>query len=242
MPIVRTEEIMVSSNQLTNTINSTSKGLTFNQLQTVFPFHIRINSSFIITQVGKRLAKLFPLNGETNEPVCIGEHIDNVFTASSPSRLIWDYKRLKMSQHMTFSFDLKETEKMSRTKLPLIGGVIISNPNDDPSCNEVSAMFLLNLRIKYTDELHDLGLGWSDTTPYGFQKELVLTSEHLKAEISLRQNLEKLKSSLEEEKSKTMVNNISMYIINMIKYKIKPYIIILGATRNKKILCALRIT
>ena len=196
------EQLATNHQQQAIMTNSTTIGFTFNQLQTVFPFHIRIDSSFIITQVGKRLAKLFPLNEETDEPSCIGKHIGDIFSISSPSRLLWDYNRLKMSQHMTFSFDLKEQYKR---KLPLIGGVVISNPNDDPCCNELSAMFLLNLRVKYTDELHALGLGWSDITPYGFQKELILTSEQLQTEHDVCNKLEKIKKSLEEEKSKTMV-------------------------------------
>ena len=182
--------------------DNTTIGLTFNQLQTVFPFHIRVDSNFIITQVGKRLANLFSSNEGNNQPVCIGKHVGDIFNVSSPSRLIWDYKRLKISQHMTFSFDLKDQNKK---KLPLIGGVIISDPNVDPDCKEVSAMFLLSLRVKYTDELHELEFGWSDVSPYGFQKELILTSEQLQTELNVCIKLEQIKRSLEEERSKTMV-------------------------------------
>ena len=191
-----------------NSMTSSSVGLTFNQLQIVFPFHIRIDSSFIITQVGKRLGNLFPINETTGKPICIGKHINDFFNVLSPSRIAWNYNILKMSCHMTFSFDLKSTDNMTIKKLPLIGGIVVSNPKEDPCGDELSALFLLNLRVKYTDELHTMGYGWSDLTPYGFQKELILTAESLKKEIDSSQKLENLTKSLKEEKSKTMVRTI----------------------------------
>ena len=206
---------------------STSIGLTFKQLQLVFPFHIRINSNFIITQVGSRLGSLFPLNQQTNEPMCIGKYIGDIFVVVSPTRFIWDYKRLKIGQNMTYSLDLKDSAEIPIKRIPLIGGVIISNSVDDPSCQELSALFLFNLRIKHSAELQEMGLTWSSISQYGFQKELMLTAEHLQSEVVMSHKLEKIKKSLEEERSKTLVRAQVIYYI--ILYHIILYCIDCGS-------------
>ena len=189
-----------------NNYVSTRTGLTFNQLNTVFPFHLRIDSRFIVTQVGSELGKHFSLNQETKKPVCIGRHIADIFHVISPILFKWDYKRLKIAQNINFKFDVKQGNSTSIMHLPLIGGVVLSDPNTDTDCTEQSALFLLSLRISDMQELLELNFTFGNLNRFAFQNELILANEHLDANIKLMNALEKTKASLEKERSKTLVS------------------------------------
>ena len=185
---------------------STSFGLTFNQLQVVFPLHVRIDSSFIITQVGSSLGKLFPSNASTNEPICIGQRIDEIFRVSSPIRFKWNYKQLKVYENTNFSFDVKDVSMLrTNQRLPLVGGIILSDPNSDPECSEAGAIFLLNLRIYQATELLNLNFKFNHLNRFGFQKDLIFVNTHWKTELKVGSKLEQIKKSLEHESLKTMV-------------------------------------
>lgn len=187
--------------------SSCSIGLTSQQLQLVFPFHIAVNSLFIITQVGTSLSKYFRVDESNQQSILIGKHISDFFSVSSPPCFSWDFKRLKMGQHLTYNLDLKDISATNFTikkELPLSGGVVISDPSKDPLCNEPGAIFLVNLRIRHTTELTSLGFTLNDISHFAFQKELIFAGEHLRTELNTSHKLEQITKSLEEERSKTL--------------------------------------
>ena len=197
------------SSKLSKTVTQTatcSHGLTFQQLNTVFPFHLRINSGFIITQVGDELNKLFTLNEETKKPVCIGRHIGDIFNVVSPILFKWDNARLKIAKNMNFKFEIKNKNLISTPRLPLIGGVVISDPKIDKDCTEQSALFLLSLNISDARDLSELSFTFSQLNHFAFQNEVVLANEHLESELKLMRTLEETKKNLEHERSKTLVS------------------------------------
>ena len=151
-------------------------GLTKEQLDLVFPYHIVVNKEFIITQVGNKLETLIEKD-EHNRSSLINNQINLLFDISSPPRFSWDWKKIITGKQATFELNLKSNRSLTRktlNSLPLTGGIIISDPKTDSTVDNFEVIFLVNPKLSSTIDLSDTPWTFSDLSRHIYQRELLL--------------------------------------------------------------------
>jgi hypothetical protein len=115
----------------------------------------------------------------------VGNHIGSCFTVSSPPHFKWNWNQIFLYKDLTWNFDLNEytmLEEVRKTKkninkLPLRGGLIVFDPITDSTVTELSAVFLVNLRLSSTEEMSVCGLHPNDLSKFSLQREHIITGK-----------------------------------------------------------------
>lgn len=158
---------MASSNE------TEGPGLSSGQLRMVYPYHIAIDSSFNVTQVGDKLNE-FLLN---NDSKVIGNRIEHYFKLTSPPRVVWSWNQIWMFRSTTFH--VKFICADSCHQLPLTGKWLL--PETREKCFEMSgpnsALLLLDLDVSSTEELAKYGLGPRHLSLHGAKRDQLMSSK-----------------------------------------------------------------
>lgn len=157
-------------------ISSANVGLTANQLRQVFPYHVAVDESFQIIQLGNRLKEILPYKK------ILGVPIYDVFDIRSPSNCAFDWFQLTMNIESTFTINLKanllsELKRKEIKSLKLKGKFIFQSQqelSDSVVSSIQGAIFLLHLYVN-TDDLEGSNVYTNDiTNDSSLQKDVIM--------------------------------------------------------------------
>jgi hypothetical protein len=160
---------------------SLQTGISANNLRNIFPYHIVINQSLIITQVGNSLKSIFP-SKNSNQSSLIHRYIDKCFKISSPHRASWEWNQIIQFQSISWDLDLADSDILNEgretrenlNKLPLRGCLLLLDPLTDPFVSEHSVIFLCNLRLTSAEQMRNYGFTPNDLSKFSLQREYIL--------------------------------------------------------------------
>ncbi|CAJ1965011.1 unnamed protein product [Cylindrotheca closterium] len=185
-------------------------------LTELFPFHILVDESFSIINVGEKLSRLLNKSEQQIE----GLHIGDIVEITRPVMVSsWDWKSLnKLSDQ---NFFLTPTIKVSpfRNQLESLSllqkkvSMADSTIRFKASMHRLSSeqvLFSLAPDARNVSDLHDMGLTLSDLPLSSCQRDAVLLGEHVAQEADKAHELDKLSRRMTAEKdlSNTLLNNL----------------------------------
>lgn len=190
----------ISSQQLVPSPKfSKEPNISSRQMKKIFPYHIVVNESFDIIQVGSSLAPLM----EREESDLTGQQIHDVLCITRPILGTWDWPSLKKLENQTFFVDAVG-DKVQHIKFKA-NIIKISEPDE-----ALQVMFVLSPDVKNVKELRQMNLTMSDLPLHSFQRDAVFLGEHIVAEIQSSHKLDRLSKKLKHEQHLSKVLLYSM--------------------------------
>ena len=150
-------------------------GLTRNQLDIVFPYHIKVDREFKIIQVGSKLDS-FISKKDGNISRLLGEHVGDLFDLTSP-HISRDWNKLFSSKNATYDMNFKHTQYYTRRNMKsllLRGGILISDPLQDSEVESYHVIFLVSPRVTSSTDLVECSMTFSDLSKYTLHRECML--------------------------------------------------------------------
>ena len=153
-------------------------GLTTNQLQKVFPYHVAVNKSFEIIQVGHNLMDILHYKN------VLGASISDIFDIKCPLNCAFEWFEIIMKIDCVFSVSLKPsllTEKNHKevASLNLKGKVVLQTQEESDGSHATmlsstqGAIFLLELNVSSSDELQECSYNMNKVTSSSSQKKSI---------------------------------------------------------------------
>uniref|UniRef100_A0A7S2EGV0 guanylate cyclase n=1 Tax=Ditylum brightwellii TaxID=49249 RepID=A0A7S2EGV0_9STRA len=181
------------------------EGISWQKMQSVFPFHILVDSDFKIHQVGKRLPNL--LHCKTKK--LVGRKIGEVLDITRPVLgSEWNWPALHKLADQIFSIKPKQLTDTPKTRTTFVEEIKFKGSmlhiSDD------SIMFILSPDAKNVSELNSMGLTMSDLSLHSFQRDAIFLGEHISSEVKSAHELDRLSKRLKNEKdlSNTLLYNM----------------------------------
>ncbi|KAI8814971.1 hypothetical protein BJ742DRAFT_785056 [Cladochytrium replicatum] len=194
-------------------------------LQKLFPFHVIIDSSLNILDVGYRLARMFPgmLRGadDPSNPCLISEFFTIIRPAkaaflpsvSGLNRIARSGQVRVQSNVLGFRKQHLSNDNSSLQKVELSGQLVKCHGGD-------FYFFLCSPAASTIDLLVSQGLALADIPPWDRSKELILISEHRQVEMGHAHNVEKENRRLVESERKTIVNEATEGFLHSLKWQL----------------------
>jgi class 3 adenylate cyclase len=179
--------------------------ITGRQMKQIFPYHIVVNKSFHIIQVGVALPPLLM----TQEDTLLGQNLPDILHISRPVLGHWEWKSLRKLEDQTFFVDpLGENLSHIKFKANIIklsddtttqnGHHEFDRHNVD---NHFQVMLVLSPDVKNVSELRKMNLTMSDLPLHSFQRDAVFLGEHIVSEVKSAHKLDQLSKKLRHEQN-----------------------------------------
>lgn len=168
-------------------------------MKKIFPYHIVINETFDIIQIGNSLP---PLMGQTEEDL-LGKKIADVLIISRPVLGAWEWQSLRKLEDQTFFVDpIDQTLVHVKFKA---NTVVVSDPGE-----AYQVMLVLSPDVKNVKELRCMKLTMSDLPLHSFQRDAVFLGEHIASEVKSSLKLDHLSKKLRHEQhlSKVLLHSM----------------------------------
>ena len=178
------------SNGVSSQIIPKEPNISGRQMKKIFPYHIVVDETFEIIQVGSSLPALL----ERQESELLGQKIQDVLSITKPVLGTWDWKSLRKLEDQTF-FLVPVHDKLHHVKLKA-NLVKISDPDET-----FQAMIVLSPDVKNVKELRDMKLTMSDLPLHSFQRDAVFLGEHIVSEVKSSHKLDRLSKRLRHEQA-----------------------------------------
>eukprot|EP01038_Epipyxis_sp_PR26KG_P013579 gene13579-18222_t len=194
-------------------------GLTGDQMQDIFPYHIAVDSKLNIIQVGSALQKYFE-NINSLSKFCpvphqvtvhgVGKNVGDYFSLVFPPKCFWDWDKLRLALESNFELKFCDFRGVTTPTYSLKGGLFISNPeafadlSKDNNSNRFCAFFFLQPNVTSIKEMNKANLQPNDIPKHNLQRDLLFLGEHLAIESEQSTNLQKLSKNLEAAKKKAL--------------------------------------
>jgi guanylate cyclase soluble subunit beta len=177
------------SQSTSSVVEQTEVGLSATVTKSLIPYHVIMNESFTILQVGQSLSRVL----ECSDEELIGKDISEVFEITKPLEIEWGWNWLRKLEDQTFIMEssLPSSEHLGlRFKTSI---VLISN-------FPTQAMLIMAPDAGNLEELMEMNLTLSDLPVHGDYRDAVFLREHLSSQMNSALKMEKLSKSLAREK------------------------------------------
>ena len=166
--------------------------ITVQIFQNCFPFHIIFDKDLIVWHMGVSLSRVFPH--------AIGALVSDYFELARPP-VDMTYGNIRSYAHNVFILNIKMADpRNSKGKKTLhFRGQMVPLSVHDPNS---PILFLSSPRISSLEELELQGLYISDIPIHDVTRDLILLNRHFRVEMTIAEQLEKMKCDLEEEKAR----------------------------------------
>lgn len=136
----------------------------------IFPFHVILDSSLNVIQVGNKLADMF-----TKDSILVyGQHISSLFNIKLPSTCPWAWNQLK--QLADTSIELEST--VLHPSIRFRGEVVcMDEPDEDESNFQPTMALLLSVLCTTIDQLHDVNLSLDELPRHSYQRDLLVSGK-----------------------------------------------------------------
>lgn len=222
----------ICTEMLTDSIpNDDEIGLNMATLKSLFPFHVLVDETFMIQQVGNKLLPLLQCNFqrstnfnhhyENSNPTLLHIHLSELFDFSRPvmgQNLNW--KTLQKVADQNFSL-VPKMSIFSRPKPSDHRRVSIEETNTAKNGLRFIAsmiktdcrgmvLFHLTPDVKNITELHDVGLQLTDLPLHSSQRHMIYLGEYIAQEVNQAHKLDQISKHLEHERklSNTLLYNL----------------------------------
>ena len=181
--------------------HSTANGIGLSSTVTkeLFPYHVIIDSNFVIQQIGNQLLKAVKSTDDM-----VGQTVSKVFSIKGKGKNSWNWQQLCLQEKQSFYVETHLTSSATAAvATPMIfKTTVIHLSQGDDSTIEPLVMLILNPEFT---SLADLGAqGWvlSDIpVHHSAQQELILARDHLQSLQERQKCMEELGLSLEKERN-----------------------------------------
>ena len=180
----------------------------------VFPYHIIIDSNFIIQQVGNQLARVFrqyEAHATNFKSKLVGAPISNFFSIEGAGKDGWSWQQLSLREHDTFFLETRMASSASAAVATPIRfrstAIHLSNMGDNDADGQILVsssplvMLILNPAASDLEELGKQGWTLGDIPVHSAQQELILARDHLSSLLERQKCMEQLGQSLERERN-----------------------------------------
>jgi class 3 adenylate cyclase len=161
-------------------------GLSATVTRNLFPYHVIIDTEFVIKQVGSQLSAVLG----TSEHLLYSYEVDEVFEFVKPKPAKWTHSWLRKLEDQEFI--LSCTLNSAASDIFFKGTLVKTNPG--------RIMLILCPDAKNLIELRDLNLTLSDLPAHGNYRDAVFLREHLSRQMNNALKMEKLSKTLQVEK------------------------------------------
>ena len=154
--------------------------------QKLFPYHVVMDQSLAIKQVGMNLPKSLG----TRESVLRNLVVDEVFQFVEPKHAKWTRSWMRKLEDQEFS--LKCILDSGPANVVFKGTVVAINPGE--------AMLVICPEANNLEELKEMNLTMSDLPAHGAYRDAIFLREHLSMQFNNTLKMEKLSKTLQTEK------------------------------------------
>lgn len=169
---------------------SDDNGLSGEITAKLFPYHIRIDEEFLICGYGSLLNKII------DDKDLLGRCVDEILQFSSPLTAQWNFKWMRKLENQTFKVTVNRNETLDTCTVARFTASIVLVKQ-----SPVQIMIIMNPDVNKIQDLRSLNLTLSDLPIHGSLRESLFLGEHLSSQMNNTIKLEKMKQTLEHEKS-----------------------------------------
>lgn len=168
-------------------------GLSFSQIQRLFPCHVVFNSRLVVVQMGQQMGRFM-------EGFGVGERMNEHFAVTTPN-VSWSKRWDDLEAICTAQpeFEIVSLARRSRQG----NGISFSGPlsfSDDGQF----AIFLCCPNVRSFDDMYDYKVSMTDMAAYGCRLQMVLQEDHLIHAQETTARLQRLTEEVNAEKEKTV--------------------------------------
>ncbi len=151
----------------------TGVGLSPELLAEMFPFHVVVDSSFEILQLGPKLQEIFDRASHNH----VGMSMDQVFDVTFPITFEWDWQKLILLSKSSIQVVVKKKIRGASESIELSGKFVLSGASAGQTTPPTRGLFLFQIQLESVSKLHRQGLKVDDLSPYFPQLDYLITSE-----------------------------------------------------------------
>lgn len=156
----------------------------------LFPYHIRIDEEFSICGYGNSLYKII------DDDDLLGQSVCDILQITSPLTAQWTSTWMRKLENQAFKVTIREAETNEGASDVRFNASLIQVKS-----SPIQIMIMMNPDVNKLQDLKNLNLTLSDLPIHGSVRESLFLGEHLSSQMNNTIKLEKMKQTLEHEKS-----------------------------------------
>lgn len=176
-----------------------SIGLSSTVTKEIFPYHVIIDSDFVVQQIGNQLPKALKSNDDM-----VGQKMSRLFSIKGKGKNSWNWQQLCLQEKHSFYLESHLTSSATAAvATPMIfKTTVIHLSNSDNSSSAPLVMLILNPEFTNLTDLGAQGWALSDIpVHHSAQQELILARDHLQSLQERQKCMKELGLSLEKERN-----------------------------------------